>query len=527
MTTDAARPRPAARLPVPRALLAGLLAAGPALLALVGGRALTSRPGFLEAVANGFVRFLPLEAFEAAVGAVGPWAKAGLSLGVAAGVLAAGALVAPLALRAVEGRPRRTDAIAVGALAAAELAVLPLFGGGLAGTALGFDEIPLHVPLAVAALAYGAVLVRVADAVRTVARPVGAVPGPEQLSRRRFVGRAAAIGALSLAASWVVVVAQAVAATRRSSAEVEAGFAPGGFGPTPAQTPVDSFYVVHKDLIAPSVDAAAWRLTIDGLVASPASLTLDELRSMPSLTSYRTLECISTSIVRGDHLIGNQKWRGVRVSDLLDRVGVRSEAQWILWGAEDGFTESIPLDVARHPDTWIAYEMGDVPLTADHGFPARVLIPGRFGMKQPKWVRRMTLSATNEPGYWEQRGWDEQAIVRTMSRIDWPRAGDTVAADEPFGAYGIAFAGDRGVDRVEVSPDGGLHWLDADLEDAGVPPLGELTWVRWRVDLAIPAGAARVLVRATDGTGALQDGRETSPLPSGSTGWHGVRIVAA
>ncbi len=508
-----------------RLLICGLLAAGPALLVLVAGRAITSRPGFLEAVANGFVRFLPLELFEAAVGAVGPWAKASLSVGVAAGVLAAGTLFAPLALRVAGRRGRRTEIIAVLVLAIAELVVLPLLGGGLFGTALGFDEIPLHVPLALASLAYALVLVRVADPRSAPAAP--SAPETQPFSRRTFVGRAAAVGLLSLGLSSLAIVGQAVAAARRTGADPDANFPPGGFGPTHAQTPIDRFYVVHKDLLAPVVDAGAWRLQIDGLVDAPASLTLDELRALPSLTAYRTLECISTSIVRGDDLIGNQKWRGVPVSDLLARVGPQPAAAWILWEAEDGFTESIPLEVARHPDTWIAYEMGDAPLTADHGFPARVLIPGRFGMKQPKWVRRMTLAAENVPGYWEQRGWDEQAIVRTMSRIDWPRPGDTVVADERFGVYGIAFAGDRGVDRVEVSADGGLSWQDAELEDMEVPPLGQLTWVRWKPDDSLGVGGARLTVRATDGTGAVQDGRETSPLPSGSTGWHAVRVVAA
>ncbi|HVQ21832.1 MAG TPA: molybdopterin-dependent oxidoreductase, partial [Candidatus Saccharimonadia bacterium] len=238
------------------------------------------------------------------------------------------------------------------------------------------------------------------------------------------------------------------------------------------------------------------------------------------------LECISTDIVRGDHLIGNQKWRGVRVSDLLDRVGVKPEASWILWQADDGFTESLPLEVARHPDTWIAYLMADQPLTPEHGFPARVLIPGRFGMKQPKWVRRMQLADHEEDGYWVQRGWDPDAYVRTMSRIDWPLSQATVAASLPFTAYGVAFSGDRGIARVEVSPDGGQTWLKAELEDAVTPPLGELTWVRWRADLAAPAsGSMEIAVRATDGDGATQSGEETSPLPSGSTGWHRIVVT--
>ena len=100
----------------------------------------------------------------------------------------------------------------------------------------------------------------------------------------------------------------------------------------------------------------------------------------------------------------------MRVSDLLDRVGVQPAASWVLWQADDGFTESLPIEVARHPDTWIAYLMGDQPLTPEHGFPARVLIPGRFGMKQPKWVRRMQLADHEEAGYWVQRGWDQEAV---------------------------------------------------------------------------------------------------------------------
>jgi hypothetical protein len=254
-------------------------------------------------------------------------------------------------------------------------------------------------------------------------------------------------------------------------------------------------------------------------VDQPLELSLFELRQLPSQTGYRTLECISTDIRRGDHLISNQKWRGVRVSDLLDRVGVQPAAGWILWEADDGYTESLPLDVARHVDTWIAYEMGDQPLTGDHGFPARVLIAGRFGMKQPKWLRRMTLADHNETGYWEERGWDEQAVVKTMSRIDHP-SGDDVFVNQPFPITGIAFAGDRGISRVEVSLDAGISWTDAEIETNN-PSTAPLTWVRWRHEASLPrAGAYSMYVRATDGKGQLQEAAVTDPLPSGSTGYH-------
>ena len=351
---------------------------------------------------------------------------------------------------------------------------------------------------------------------------------PGEVSRRGFIGRSLlVVGGAAFAGSFLSLVSRVIAGGGKGGGTTVATD-PGGFGPTPAQTPVPDFYTVNKNLGPTVVDGGAWALVIDGLVDRPARIDLAELQGLPYQEAFRTLECISTDIVRGDHLIGNQKWRGVRVSDLLDRVGARPEASWILWEADDGFTESLAIEVARHPDTWIAYLMGDQPLTPEHGFPARVLIPGRFGMKQPKWVRRMQVADHDEDGYWVQRGWDKEAVVRTMSRIDWPSNGASVAATLPFTVYGIAFAGDRGTARVEVSGDGGSSWVDADLEDMVVPPLGELTWLRWRADLtAAASGSMELVVRATDGDGATQSGEPTPALPSGSTGWHRIVVSVA
>jgi len=316
------------------------------------------------------------------------------------------------------------------------------------------------------------------------------------------------------------------AATKRA-APTPVAPPPGGFGPTAAQTPVPEFYQVNKNLLPTIVEEADWSLQVDGLVDRPRAYTLAELKALPVQEGYRTLECISFDIVGGDDLIGNQHWRGVRVSELLDEVGVQPAASWVLWEAADGYTESLPLAIARDDQTWIAWEMGGAPLTQEHGFPARVLIAGRFGMKQPKWVSRLQLADHDQDGYWEQRGWDREAVVLTMSRIDHPRPGDSVPVGAPFTVYGIANSGDRGIARVELSPDDGATWLQAELEDASAPPLGPQTWVRWRVDVTrTSAGPARLVVRATDGEGMLQEQRETPPLPSGATGWHAIRVVA-
>jgi hypothetical protein len=249
------------------------------------------------------------------------------------------------------------------------------------------------------------------------------------------------------------------------------------------------------------------------------------------VTGYRTLECISNEVASGGGLIGNQQWKGVPMAVLIDAAAPAANATHVLWEAADGFTESIPLDIARKPDTWLVYEMGGEPLTDDHGFPARVFIAGRFGMKQPKWLTRIQLADHDERGYWEQRGWDENAFELNMSRIDFPNSGATVQSGTPLGVTGVAFAGDRGIATVELSPDDGATWVAATLDDTARAPLGPLTWVRWRADVTVPAAAAgstvRMVVRATSRDGTVQNGEPSSTLPSGGTGWHSIRVVVA
>jgi hypothetical protein len=147
-------------------------------------------------------------------------------------------------------------------------------------------------------------------------------------------------------------------------------------------------------------------------------------------------------------------------------------------------------------------------------------------MKQPKFLTDIVLADHDEPGFWEQRGWDETAAVRTYSRIDLPRDGDEVPAGMPFPVHGVASSGDRGIARVEVSPDGGSTWRDAALEPDG-GPIGDLTWVRWRADVTVAApGRVILLARATDGLGNVQDATPRGALPSGATGLHRVTVTA-
>lgn len=544
MATDRSPFRRGAGLGAP----AGALAGAVALLVLLAGRLISGSNGVLEVVHSGVTKYIPLPLFDAGIDAFGPYAKGLLFIGIAAAVPLAGALLGVLVSRsrpADGGSAMAESALAAGlAWLVAEAVVLPLFGAGLFGMQLETDAAALQVPLALAAVAFGVVHVGILRGVE-LKRTVEPAPRPEPrmavsheplasaerayISRRTLLGRTLVLlGLGSLAASSVAVLARVLAVASPALPGRAAAVPPGSFGPTPAVTPVEEFYVVGKDVLPTAVDAATWRLSISGLVDRPAEYSLDEIRALPAVEGYRTLQCISSRVVTYDRLIGNQRWRGVRVRELLDAAGVQPAARFVLWRSADGYTESIPLEVARDEQTWLVYEMGPPGsrLTPEHGFPVRVLIAGRYGMKQPKWLTEIILSDRDEPGYWEERGWDQTAAVRTYSRIDLPLESDQVPADRPFRVYGIASSGDRGIARVEVSADGGVTWQDAELEAEG-GPITDLSWVRWRVEVRAPrAGRMVLLARATDDQGNVQDASPRPALPSGATGLHRVVVVA-
>ncbi len=513
----------------PAAWAVGLVGGGLALVVLLLGSWLTGSNGFLELVANGVTAFVPLDVFDAVLAALGPYAKGLLFAGVAAAVPLAGALLAEVLDRSVGLRGRATDGwlAAVAALAVAELVVLPLAGLGFLGVAYAGDVLALQVPLAAAAATYGATLV-------VLRRPSSATaPGAtsDGIPRRTLLGRGTAVVALvSLAGSGLVVAGRVLAAGSVSLGRTPSSGRPlvDAFGVTARVTPPDRFYTVAKDLVPTHVDPSTWKLEVGGLVDRPRSWSLADLATLPRIEGYRTLQCISIEVVRYDSLISNGWWAGVRARDVLGAAGVRSSARYVLWRSADGYTESIPLDVAMDERTWLVTEMGGPgrALPDEHGAPLRVLIAGRYGMKQPKWLTGIELSDHDEPGFWVQRGWDEQAVVRTYSRIDRPVEGDSVPSDRPFEVYGIASAGDRGIARVEVSADGGSSWVDAELE----PPTAEtsdLTWRRWRASVRISRqGRAVLKARATDGHGEVQNDVVEPPLPSGAGGLIEVGVVA-
>lgn len=351
----------------------------------------------------------------------------------------------------------------------------------------------------------------------------------EQVSRRQFLIR---VGSASAAITVVGAGLGALATSSRGEgalAEVDGEAAPRPTsvpvtnpdatlvpapGTRPEYTPLEDHYRIDISSRPPEVDGASWTLPITGLVEKPAQLTLDDIRNnYESMDRIITLSCISNRI--GGNLIGTTKWTGVSMQDILADVGVMDDATHLEIMGADGFHETVALDLINSDSRiMLTYAWDDQPLEQRHGFPLRIWIPDRFGMKQPKWIVSIEAIGQDRPGYWVQRGWDKDAIVRTTSVIDTVAVDDIIDGDPmlvPVG--GIAYAGARSISRVEVSVDGG-DWTEAQLRE----PLSDTTWVIWRYDWPFEEGRHTFQVRCYNGDGEPQIERVASPRPSGATG---------
>lgn len=289
-------------------------------------------------------------------------------------------------------------------------------------------------------------------------------------------------------------------------------------GTRPEVTPPGEFYRIDINTRPIEIERADWTLEVAGLFDNPRNLTLDDLLAFPAVTQAVTMRCISNPI--GGDLISTAYWTGPRMVDVLEELGLQAMAQELSIEAADGFYESVEMADLMDERTLLVHTMNGEPLPERHGYPLRIYIPNRYGMKQPKWMTRMEAIGNEGEGYWVDRGWNADAIPHITSVID------TVATDQPTAAGtipvgGIAWAGARGIQQVEVQIDDG-EWIEAELR---VPPLSQLTWVQWRYNWAASAGEHRLRVRATDGTGTLQTAEETSVRPDGATGYHEVTTV--
>ncbi len=289
-------------------------------------------------------------------------------------------------------------------------------------------------------------------------------------------------------------------------------------------TPNDQFYCVTKNVIDPRVNVHLWHLEINGLVENPRVYQLEDLKEIRSVEQQTTLMCISNGLDAG--LISNAVWKGVAIHDLLGPAGPLSRAARVRFWGVDNYADTIPLEKAMEPTTLLAYEMNGVPLPHRHGYPARVIVPGYFGEKHVKWLTRIEVTDANAKGFYETQGWGPDFIVPTRSRIDVPDHESWFSLSKitgPVEVKGIAFGGDRGISRVELSFDDGETWDDADIYYSG----GNLAWSLWSLhDGWMPdePNDHTIVVRATDGEGDAQEWEEDRSPFSGVTGLHKITV---
>lgn len=524
MGGSATVPRPAGGTSARRrAALAGVLATAVALgLAELAAAAAGAR-SLVVAVADVVIDAAPgwLERF--AIATLGTADKPALVVGVLAvsGLVGAG----------------------LGRLATTRLALacagLVAFGALGVAAALRDPGAPPGAPVlagAVGAVGGVAALVALTRAARAAAGgPGGSVEtDPTAWGRRRFLALAttsaavavlAAAGGRVLAAPRLERVRQAIRLPRpaRTAGPVPAGASLAVAGITPLHVPNEDFYRIDTALVVPEVDTDGWALEVTGLVERPFRITYDELLALPHVEADVTLACVSNEV--GGGLVGNARWQGVPLRDLLARAGVRPEATQVMGRSVDGFSAGFPVELALREGTGpgdagalVAVGMNGEPLPRAHGFPARLVVPGLYGyVSATKWLRAVELTTFEEEGYWIPRGWAREGPVKTQSRIDVPRGGTVPAGRVPVA--GVAWAPGRGISRVEVRVDDG-PWVPARLADS----LGVDAWRQWVHAWDATPGEHTISVRATDGTGAVQTARTAPPAPDGATGHHTVRV---
>ncbi|MET7477028.1 molybdopterin-dependent oxidoreductase [Streptomyces sp. NPDC005648] len=349
--------------------------------------------------------------------------------------------------------------------------------------------------------------------------------------RRRFL--ALAVGAIGAAAVAVPggrrLWAQRVAAARDAvvlpapsspAPPLPAKASAGVPGVKPFVTRNADFYRIDTALTVPQMEPKDWRLRIHGRVRRPLTLTYEQLLAMPMVERYITLTCVSNEV--GGELLGNARWLGVRIEDLLAEVEPDAGADQVVSRSVDGYTAGTPTAALRDGrDALLAVGMNGEPLPVEHGFPVRMVVPGLYGyVSATKWLTELELSSFSDfSAYWVRRGYAEQAPVKTQSRIDTPAAGRRLSRGQVMVA-GVAWAQHRGVSAVEVRVDDG-PWQPARLAAAASAD----TWRQWSWPWQATPGRHRLQVRATDSTGQVQSGKKHKPLPDGATGWHTIKVT--
>jgi DMSO/TMAO reductase YedYZ molybdopterin-dependent catalytic subunit len=374
-------------------------------------------------------------------------------------------------------------------------------------------------------------------ALRILLRAVSAAPKPAMgnplaFDRRRFLVASLAVGGTAVVTGFgsrIASSATSKAVASRASLHIpkptDVAPLPSGSGfPVPGlssfYTPNDSFYRVDTAIIVPKVSAQDWRLRIHGMVDRDTEMDFRELTSGPLIERDVTLACVSNPV--GGSFVGNARWIGAPLKPILEEAGIHQGATQLVSRSADGFTVGTPTAVLLDGrDAMLAVAMNGEPLPLAHGFPVRMVVPGLYGyVSATKWVVDMELTTFEAyDAYWVQRGWSQQAPIKTQSRIDTPRHGASVKAGTVTIA-GVAWAQHRGIEAVQVSVDGG-SWQPAQLAMQDTID----TWRLWRFDWDARPGRHILQVRAMDDTGAVQTGQEAPPPPNGATGWHTIPVT--
>ena len=507
--------RPATPLMASRsaAALAGVVAGAAALGAteLLAG-VLSGAPSVVLEIGSFLISLQPAGAKQIVVDLFGTNDKLALNVAIVLGALV---IAAGLGILARTRRPWTTAGFSA-------IAVLGLFAS-------------LRDPLVDAPLALGAAVLGVAVAYVVIGRLL-ALATPSEVAempdwnRRRFLGTSIGVAAAAVVGGGV---GRLLLNSRAEAVPVATGIAPAvdPVGALPAALAVDGisplvvpnrdFYRIDTSLLTPRLDAATWKLRVDGMVDHPFTITYDELLAMEMHEEYVTIACVSNEV--GGELVGNALWKGARLRELLDRAGVQRGATQVVGHSYDGWTAGFPtawLDDSKR-EALVAVAMNGDPLPPEHGFPARLIVPGLYGyVSATKWLTTIGLTTLEAfDAYWVPLGWAKEAPILTQSRIDVPQRGASVKAG-PVAVAGVAWAPDRGVTKVEVQVDS-EPWAAAKVST----PISNATWVQWLYRWDAAPGEHRLSVRATDGTGDVQTDQITRPAPDGARGHHTIGVT--